>query len=88
MEKSEEQKIEENQIDTGNNNQDSGSDVDENEEMEDDFTNNENLLCRLYRKALPEENDYVAVKVTAIDENGAYVNLLEYNDMQAFILSS
>ena len=49
--------------------------------MEDDFANNENLRCRLYRKALPEENDYVAVKVTAIDENGAYVNLLEYNDM-------
>jgi len=59
----------------------------EDEEEEDHF-NNEKLQCRFYRKDFPEENDLVVTQITKVHENGAYVILLEYENMEGLILST
>lgn len=43
---------------------------------------------RLYEKEFPEEGDLVVVNVKAIEEMGAYVELLEYNNIEGMILLS
>mmetsp|Transcript_22098 Transcript_22098/g.16504 ORF Transcript_22098/g.16504 Transcript_22098/m.16504 type:complete len:130 (-) Transcript_22098:746-1135(-) len=48
----------------------------------------EDLQCRLYRKDFPEENDMVITEVVKVNENGAYVVLLEYENMEGLILSN
>lgn len=58
------------------------------DDEEDDHFNNENLQCRFYRKDFPEENDLVVTQIIKVHENGAYVVLLEYENMEGLILST
>jgi len=44
--------------------------------------------CRFYENKLPEVEDVVVVKVQSIAEMGAYVNLVEYNNIEGMILLS
>ncbi|SBS80768.1 eukaryotic translation initiation factor 2 alpha subunit, partial [Plasmodium ovale curtisi] len=38
--------------------------------------------CRFYEKKFPEVDDLIMVKVNRIEDMGAYVSILEYNDME------
>ncbi|XP_076294209.1 eukaryotic translation initiation factor 2 subunit alpha [Lasioglossum baleicum] len=46
------------------------------------------LSCRFYKKRYPEVEDVVMVNVRSIAEMGAYVHLLEYNNIEGMILLS
>ncbi|EDV23203.1 Eukaryotic translation initiation factor 2 subunit 1 [Trichoplax sp. H2] len=46
------------------------------------------LSCRYYSNKFPEVEDVVMVNVRSIAEMGAYVNLLEYNNIEGMILLS
>ncbi|KAI4468200.1 eukaryotic translation initiation factor 2 subunit 1 [Holotrichia oblita] len=46
------------------------------------------LSCRFYKERYPEVEDVVMVNVRSIAEMGAYVHLLEYNDIEGMILLS
>lgn len=46
------------------------------------------LSCRFYKEKYPEVDDVVMVNVRAIAEMGAYVYLLEYNNIEGMILLS
>ncbi|GFY64726.1 eukaryotic translation initiation factor 2 subunit 1 [Trichonephila inaurata madagascariensis] len=46
------------------------------------------LSCRFYAQKYPEVEDVVMVKVHSIAEMGAYVSLLEYNNIEGMILLS
>ena len=46
------------------------------------------LSCRFYAQNFPEVEDVVMVNVRSIAEMGAYVDLLEYNDIEGMILLS
>lgn len=46
------------------------------------------LSCRYYAEKFPETEDVVMVKVRSIADMGAYVNLLEYDDIEGMILLS
>ena len=46
------------------------------------------LSCRFYEHRFPECEDVVVVTVTSIAEMGAYVHLLEYNNVEGMILLS
>jgi hypothetical protein len=46
------------------------------------------LSCRMYEQRYPEVDDLVVVKVKQIAEMGAYVSLLEYNNIEGMILLS
>lgn len=48
----------------------------------------ENLQCRMYESQYPEVDDLVMVTVRSIAEVGAYVQLLEYNNIEGMILLS
>jgi len=47
-----------------------------------------NLRCRFYEQIYPEVDDLVVVNVRSIAAMGAYVSLLEYNDIEGMILLS
>ncbi len=64
---------------------------DENQSSDDgetDYKNSELVNCRYYKKKLPDKDEIVAVVTTDIKELGAYVRLLEYNDIEGFIMLS
>jgi hypothetical protein len=42
----------------------------------------DSLRCRYYEQQYPEVEDIVVVQVKKIAEMGAYVSLLEYNDIE------
>merc|ERR1712156_274692 len=44
--------------------------------------------CRFYEKKFPEIDDVVVVNVRSIADMGAYVHLLEYNNIEGMILLS
>ena len=44
--------------------------------------------CRMYEAKFPEVDDVVMVQVKSIAEMGAYVSLLEYNNIEGMILLS
>jgi len=44
--------------------------------------------CRFYENRFPEIEDLVTVQVMRIEDHGAYVKLLEYNDIEGMILLS
>lgn len=44
--------------------------------------------CRFYENKYPEVDDYVVVKVKSIADMGAYVSLLEYDNIEGMILFS
>ncbi|KAJ1526971.1 hypothetical protein ONE63_008517 [Megalurothrips usitatus] len=46
------------------------------------------LSCRFYKEKYPEIEDVVMVNVLSIAEMGAYVHLLEYNNIEGMILLS
>lgn len=46
------------------------------------------LGCRFYKEKFPEVEDVVMVNVRSIAEMGAYVHLLEYNNIEGMILLS
>lgn len=46
------------------------------------------LSCRFYKERYPEVEDVVMVNVRSIAEMGAYVHLLEYNNIEGMILLS
>lgn len=46
------------------------------------------LSCRFYSQKFPEIDDVVMVTVRQIAEMGAYVHLLEYNNIEGMILLS
>nr|CAG4641033.1 EOG090X09RW [Eulimnadia texana] len=46
------------------------------------------LSCRFYSQKFPEVDDVVMVNVRSIAEMGAYVHLLEYNNIEGMILLS
>ncbi|XP_055595291.1 eukaryotic translation initiation factor 2 subunit 1 [Uranotaenia lowii] len=46
------------------------------------------LTCRFYKQKYPEVEDVVMVNVLSIAEMGAYVHLLEYNNIEGMILLS
>lgn len=48
----------------------------------------ENNACRMYVNQYPEVDDYVLVQVKHVAEMGAYVELLEYNNIEGMILLS
>eukprot|EP01032_Pedospumella_encystans_P007842 gene7842-9351_t len=47
---------------------------------------NNTMNCRFYEKLYPAPEELVLVKVTDVGDMGAYAKLLEYNDMEGFIL--
>merc|ERR1712194_874190 len=51
-------------------------------------TSRVNLNCRMYEQRFPEVEDVVIVQVRSIADMGAYVNLLEYNNIEGMILLS
>eukprot|EP00656_Telonema_subtile_P038874 TRINITY_DN44039_c0_g1_i1.p1 TRINITY_DN44039_c0_g1~~TRINITY_DN44039_c0_g1_i1.p1 ORF type:complete len:347 (-),score=122.56 TRINITY_DN44039_c0_g1_i1:114-1154(-) len=51
-------------------------------------TSRVNLNCRMYEQNFPEVEDVVIVQVRSIADMGAYVNLLEYNNIEGMILLS
>jgi hypothetical protein len=46
------------------------------------------LSCRFYKQKYPSVEDVVMVNVRSIAEMGAYVHLLEYNNIEGMILLS
>lgn len=48
----------------------------------------EQYSCRMYRNKYPEIDELVMVNVRQIAEMGAYVNLLEYNNVEGMVLLS
>ena len=46
------------------------------------------LACRMYEERFPEVDSLVMVNVRQIAEMGAYVHLLEYNNIEGMILLS
>lgn len=46
------------------------------------------VTCRFYEQRFPEVDDVVMVNVRSIAEMGAYVTLLEYNNIEGMILLS
>jgi len=44
--------------------------------------------CRFYRNEWPEKDELVIVEIQNVNEDGAYVRLLEYNNREALILAS
>eukprot|EP00598_Pedospumella_elongata_P008061 CAMPEP_0184969706 /NCGR_PEP_ID=MMETSP1098-20130426/2409_1 /TAXON_ID=89044 /ORGANISM="Spumella elongata, Strain CCAP 955/1" /LENGTH=136 /DNA_ID=CAMNT_0027491517 /DNA_START=59 /DNA_END=466 /DNA_ORIENTATION=+ len=47
---------------------------------------NDTMNCRFYENLYPSAEELVLVKVTDVGDMGAYAKLLEYNDMEGFIL--
>jgi hypothetical protein len=42
--------------------------------------------CRMYENEYPNVNDLVMCKITEIFDDGAYVELIEYNNIKGMIL--
>lgn len=51
-------------------------------------TNTPNLECRMYEAKYPEVDTSVMIQVKNIADMGAYVSLLEYNNIEGMILFS
>lgn len=51
-------------------------------------TNSPNLECRMYEAKYPEVDMAVMIQVKSMADSGAYVSLLEYNNIEGMILFS
>ncbi|XP_070027005.1 eukaryotic translation initiation factor 2 subunit alpha homolog isoform X2 [Nicotiana sylvestris] len=51
-------------------------------------TNSPNLECRMYEAKYPEVDQAVMIQVKSMADSGAYVSLLEYNNIEGMILFS
>jgi len=58
------------------------------EEEDQEAFSKEDLQSRFYRNEWPEREDLVVVEIRDVNEDGAYVKLLEYNDREGLILAS
>jgi len=75
---------------------DDGDDGEEEEDLEEDDGAGQDegssgayrMSCRMYENEFPEIDDVVMVQVRSIAEMGAYVALLEYNNVEGMILLS
>ena len=77
-----------------------GDDEDDNSDENEDVGEGEGVMaddskggayhinCRMYENEFPEIDDVVMVQVRSIAEMGAYVQLLEYNNIEGMILLS
>lgn len=72
-----------------------GENINENEQIEEgsesdeqDFVNNELVKCRYYRNEVPKQGQLTMVEISKIEEMGAYVRLLEYDNLEGFIMMS
>lgn len=61
---------------------------DEEEELKYQLDPSQRLVCRFYENQYPEIEEVVMVNVRNIAEMGAYVTLLEYNNIEGMILLS
>lgn len=62
------------------------SDDDSNDEI--DYNNSEFVKCRFYRKKMPSKDELVSVVTVRIVDQGAYVQLIEYDNIEGFITLS
>ena len=53
-----------------------------------DYKNSHLVKCRYYRNIVPQINEIVAVITCEIKELGAYVKLVEYDNIEGFIMMS
>lgn len=53
-----------------------------------DYKNSDLVKCRFYRNRVPKQTDVVAVITSEIKAIGAYVRLLEYDNIEGFIMAS
>jgi len=53
-----------------------------------DYKNSDLVKCRFYREVVPAKDDLVAVVTVDIKDLGAYVRLLEYDNIEGFIMLS
>lgn len=53
-----------------------------------DYNNSELVKCRYYRNKMPAKDDIVAVVTVEIKDLGAYVRLIEYDNIEGFIMLS
>lgn len=60
----------------------------ESDDAEMDYNNSELVKCRYYRNKMPAKDDVVAVVTTEIKDLGAYVRLIEYDNIEGFIMLS
>ena len=58
------------------------------EDGEENAFAKEEMQCRFYRNEWPEKEELVMVMIRDVNEDGAYVQLLEYNNREALILAS
>ena len=66
----------------------SGDNSSESSDNEMDYNNSELVKCRYYRNRVPAKDDVVAVVTTEIKDLGAYVRLIEYDNIEGFIMLS
>ena len=57
-------------------------------EEEVDYKDSKLVKCRYYRNRVPAKDEIVAVVTTDIKDLGAYVRLLEYDNIEGFIMLS
>ena len=62
-------------------------DLENNGDETNDFSKDE-LQCRFYRNEWPEKDELVMVQIIEVNEDEAYVSLLEYDNREALILAS
>jgi hypothetical protein len=60
----------------------------EEEKEDDDYKNSDLVKCRYYKNKVPQKDEIVAVVTRRIESLGAYVELLEYDNIEAFIMQS
>ena len=58
------------------------------EEIDENYENGDLVKCRFYRNKVPAKDDIVMVETFEIKEMGANVRLLEYNNLEGFIMLS
>lgn len=60
---------------------------DQHQHKDKDHVPLDNNSCRMYEKAYPDNDELVVVQVKNIAEMGAYVQLLEYNNIEGMLLT-
>lgn len=89
--KTKKQKAEEDKQNDPQNEKAQNDDDDEQGNADDDDDGafgKEEMQCRYYRNEWPEKDELVMVLIRDVNEDGAYVQLLEYNNREALILAS
>lgn len=58
------------------------------DEEQNAYKSSDLVKCRFYRNKVPEKDDIVYAEICKIHDVGAYVKLIEYNNIEALILWS